>query len=84
MARPAQREPAQRQPAVDEDAPSLDPLAIDRAYRRERARRRARSERRTAARSSNARFWVVIAVLTLFTVLLALTAWHELQRTFGL
>jgi hypothetical protein len=26
----------------------------------------------------------VIAVLTLLTVLLALTAWHELQRTFGL
>ena len=88
MAQRAKRQPAHRPPAQpparDEDAPSLDPLAIDRAYRRERARRRARSERRTAARSSNARFWVVIAVLTLFTVLLALTAWHELQRTFGL
>lgn len=76
--------PARHPPALDEDAPSLDPGAIERAYLRERARRRARSERRTAAQSSNARFWVVIAVLVLLTVLIALTAWHEVQRTFGL
>jgi hypothetical protein len=77
-------QPASQPPAVDKDAPSLDPGAIERAYLRERARRRTRSERRTAARSSNARFWVVIAVLLLLTVMIALTAWHEVQRTFGL
>lgn len=77
-------QPARQPPAFDKDAPSLDPGAIERAYVRERARRRARSERRTAAQSSNARFWVVIAVLMLLTVLIALTAWHEVQRTFGL
>ena len=77
-------QPASRRPAPDKDAPSLDPDAIERAYRRERARRRTRSERRTAAKSSNARFWVVIAVLMMLTVLIALTAWHEVQRTFGL
>jgi hypothetical protein len=71
-------------PALDDDAPSLDPLAIEHAYQRERARRRARTDRRTAAKSSNARFWVVLAVLVLLTVLTALTAWHEVQRTFGL
>jgi len=75
---------ASQQPAFDEDAPSLDPAAIERAYLRERARRRARHERRTAAQSSNARFWVVIAVLVFLTVLIALTAWHEVQTTFGL
>ena len=76
--------PASRPPAADEQAPSLDPAAIERAYRRERARRRLRHERRTAAKSSNARFWVVIAVLMLLTVVIALTAWHEVQTTFGL
>ena len=77
-------QPARQPPAFDKDAPSLDPAAIERAYRRERARRRVRHERRTAAQSSNARFWVVIAVLMFLTVCIALTAWHEVQTTFGL
>jgi hypothetical protein len=77
-------QPASQHPVLDEDAPSLDPAAIEQAYLRERARRRSRTDRRTAARSSNARFWVVIAVLMLLTVVIALTAWHEVQRTFGL
>ena len=76
-------QPARRTPTLDEDAPSLDPGAIERAYLRERARRRARHARRNAARSSNARFWVVLAFLVFLTVLLALTAWHEIQTTFG-
>jgi hypothetical protein len=76
--------PESRPPAFDQQSPSLDPGAIERAYRRERARRRLRHERRAAAKSSNARFWVVIAVLMFLTVLIALTAWHEVQTTFGL
>jgi len=77
-------QPASHPSAFDDDAPSLDPAAIERAYLRERARRRARHERRTAAKSSNARFWVVLAVLVFLTVCIALTAWHEVQTTFGL
>lgn len=77
-------QPAGQPPAYDEDAPSLDPSAIQRAYLRERARRRVRAERHTAARSSDARFWVVIAVLLFITVCIALVAWHEVQTTFGL
>jgi hypothetical protein len=82
MARSAARS-ASRPPALDEDAPSLDPAAIERAYRRERARRRVRVERRTAARSSDARFWVVLAVLIFLTVCVALFAWHQVNTTFG-
>jgi hypothetical protein len=78
MAQPATR------PASEDDAPSLDPSAVERAYLRERARRRARSQRRNAARSSNARFWVVIAALLFLTVVFALTAWREVQTTFGI
>ena len=77
-------EPARQRRVVDDDAPSLDPAAIERAYRRERARRRARVARHTAARSSNARFWVVLAVLSFLTVCIALVAWHQVQTVFGL
>ncbi len=77
-------QPATRQPALDDDAPAHDPTAVERRYLRERQRRRARSARANAARSSNARFWVVLAVLVFLTVFLSLTAWHEIQTTFGI
>jgi hypothetical protein len=69
---------------VDRELPSLDPAAIERAYRRERARRRARYARDDAARNSTARYWVVMALLLLLTVVFALTAWHQVQTTFGI
>ena len=53
-------EPASRLPAQGEELPSLDPAAIEQAYRRERARRRARVAHREYARNSNARFWVML------------------------
>jgi len=76
-------EPARRTPTVDGEWPSLDPAAIERAYLRERARRRARVLRQSDSRSSSARFWVVLAVLVFLTVLISLTAWHQIQTTFG-
>ena len=69
--------------AVDE-SPSLDPAAIERAYRRERARRRAKVEHRQYARNSNARFWVAMAVIALITVVLGLMALREIQTSFGI
>jgi hypothetical protein len=80
----AMAQPATRRQAKTDDAPSLDPDAVELAYRRERARRHARSKRQNAARSSNARFWVVLAVLVFLTVVIALTAWREIQTTFGI
>lgn len=67
-----------------EETPSLDPAAIERAYRRERARRRAKVEHREYARNSNARFWVMIAVILLVTVVIGLTALREIQTSFGI
>ncbi len=69
---------------VDRDEPSLDPAAIERAYLRERARRRARYARANSARNSSARYWVVLALLAFLTVVFALTAWHQVQTTFGI
>jgi hypothetical protein len=77
-------EPARRAPALDDDAPSLDPAAIERAYARERARRRAKVARRSAARRSDARFWIVLVLLTFLTVVVALTVWGEVQKIFGI
>jgi hypothetical protein len=76
-------EPAQRLPLRGEEPPSLDPAAIEHAYRRERARRRARIAHREYARNSNARFWVMLAVLVLLTIIIGLTAFHQVQTSFG-
>jgi hypothetical protein len=76
-------EPARHTQILDDDAPSLDPLAIERNYRRERARRRARVERRSAARRSDVRFWVTLFVLAFVTAFVILAAWHEVQTLFG-
>jgi hypothetical protein len=77
-------EPARRIRSVPrEETPSLDPNAIERNYRRERARRRARIERRSAARRSNVRFFVTMGVLAFVTAFAILLAWHEVQTLFG-
>jgi hypothetical protein len=77
-------QPVRQLRLVERDQPSLDPAAIEQAYLRERARRRARSARVDAARNSNARFWLVLALLAFLTVVFALTAWHQVQTTFGI
>jgi len=68
---------------LPDEPPSLDPRAIDRNYRRERARRRARIERRSAAKRSNVRFWITMLVLGFVTAFAILAAWHEVQQLFG-
>jgi hypothetical protein len=77
-------EPARRRArALADDTPSLDPLAIERAYRRERARRRAQIERRYAARRSGLRFWWTLLILCFLAALIMLAAWHQVQTLFG-
>jgi hypothetical protein len=77
MAQPARR---QEHP----EAPPVDPYAIQRAYRRERARRRARIDRRREQRLAGLRFVAVLAALFALSVFLTLTVWQEIQRLFGL
>ena len=79
MAEPARTTP----PSHDDELPSLDPLAIERNYRRERARRRARIEHRSARSRSGVRFWVSLLALAFFAAFLLLAAWHEIQTLFG-
>ena len=69
--------------AVEDDAPSLDPLAVQRAYRLERARRRARTERERARRAAAVRFFASMAALVGLTVFLGLVIWQQVERLFG-
>jgi hypothetical protein len=76
-------EPARRRDAV-EDPPSIDPSAIDRAYRFHRARRRAREECVRERGLARLRFWAVLLTLLVLTAYLSLVAWHQIERLFGL
>ena len=78
MAQPARRIPQAA------DTPPIDPDAVERAYRLQRARRRARLERTRERRLAGLRFAFVLLVLVGLTVFLSLTIWNQVERLFGL
>jgi hypothetical protein len=65
------------------EPPPLDPQAIERAYRLQRARRRARVARLRERRHAGVRFWLVLIVLLAASVALAVVIVAEIQRLFG-
>ncbi len=67
-----------------EEAPPVDPTAIDRAYRFHRARRRRRIEHRRETRHAHVRFYGVLALLFVILVAFAAAIWHVIQQVFGL
>ena len=78
MAQPARRIPQAA------DAPPIDPDAVARAYRLERAKRRARLQRTRERRLAGLRFAFVLLVLVALTIFLSLTIWKQVERLFGL
>jgi hypothetical protein len=66
------------------EPPPVDPHAIDRAYRLERAKRRARLERQRARRHAAIRFFVTIVLLLALSVALVVVVWRQVQSLFGL
>ena len=76
-------EPARGSTQAD-DPPLVDPGAVERAYRRERARRRARVEHRRETRYAGLRFWAIMWILLVLCVVAGLWIWQEIQITFGL
>jgi cell division septal protein FtsQ len=74
---------ARTQQAHDE-APPVDPYAVDRAYRLERAKRRARAERQRASRRAAIRFFVTLVLLLALSVGLVVIVWRQVQELFGL
>jgi len=71
----------ERKPVEEE---LLDPTAIQREYRRQRARRRAREERARERQLAGLRFWVALTVVIAASVALIVVVWNEVQRLFGL
>ena len=71
MAQPARTQQSEAPPPVD-------PTAVRRAYRLERAKRRARVERAYERRLAAFRFVSVLSAL------LVLTIWNQVERLFGL
>ena len=81
MAQPAQTTPP---PAAREEEPPLDPHAVSRAYRHHRARRAAKQKRHREKRWAGVRFWLVLALVVVVTVVLATRTLGEIERVFGL
>ena len=68
----------------EEEAPPLDPDAVERAYRFHRARRAARERWHREKRWAGVRFWLVLALALAAIVLLAARTLGEIERVFGL
>jgi hypothetical protein len=76
-------QPARRQRRRD-TAPPIDPTAVARAYRLERAKRHARARRQRERQNAHLRFWTALVVLTAMLALLSLSVWNEIERLFGI
>jgi hypothetical protein len=59
-------------------------VAVERAYRLQRARRRARIAHSRAQRRAGLRFLLVVAALVALAAYLSLTVWQEIEQLFGL
>lgn len=64
--------------------PPVDPTAVQRAYRMERAKRRARVERSRERKLAAFRFVSVLLFLVAVAALLVLTVWNQVENLFGL
>ena len=62
----------------------IDPTAVHRAYRRERARRWHRSEQARERRLAGLRFWLAVVAVIATSVGLAILIWNQIHRLFGL
>ena len=67
-----------------DDVPVVDHEAVRDTVRLHRARRKARTAHRKRTRRAGIRFWLVLLILLVASVLLSVTIWHEIQRLFGL
>lgn len=67
-----------------EDVPLVDPGAIDREVRRQRAKRRAMEDRSRSRRHANIRFWAIVLLLFAFGIYLSVAIWNQIQNLFGI
>jgi hypothetical protein len=62
----------------------LDPIAVQRNYRRQRIKRRVREERAYEKNLARLRFWLALTIVIATSIGLALVIWNQIQRLFGL
>ena len=74
-------EPARTRPRTDVP---VDPGAVHREYRRQRAKRQARERRSRERRAANIRFWIIVVALLALSIYLGVAMWQQVQRLFGL
>jgi hypothetical protein len=67
-----------------DEAPPLDPGAVERAYRFHRARRAAREARQRERQHAGLRFWFVLAFVLVVAAFLAARTLGEIEQLFGL
>jgi uncharacterized membrane protein YdbT with pleckstrin-like domain len=75
--------PAQ-QTQPEDDKPPIDPTAITRAYKRERASRQMRQERVRARNRAHLRFYVTMLVMLVAVAVIAMLIWQETETLFGI
>ncbi len=81
MAQPA---PSLPERSLVNDEPPLDPDAITRSYRHHRARRAARAKLHRQKRWAGVRFWLVVVLVLVVTVVIATQTLGEIERVFGI
>jgi hypothetical protein len=62
----------------------LDPITVQRNYRRQRIKRRVREERAYEKNLARLRFWLALTAVIATSIGLALVIWNQIQRLFGL
>ena len=67
-----------------DDVPLVDHEAVRDTVRLHCARRKARIEHRKRTRRAGIRFWLVLTLLLVVSIVLLVTIWNEIQRLFGL
>ena len=64
--------------------PVVDHEQVQQTVRLHRARRKARLAHQKRTKRAGIRFWVVLVVLLVVSVVLSVTVWREIQHLFGL
>lgn len=73
-----------RQTRPEDEKPPIDPMAITRAYERERASRQVRRERARARNRAHLRFYVTMLVMLVAVAVIALLIWQQTETLFGI
>lgn len=73
-----------KQTQPEDEKPPIDPTAVTRAYKRERASREMRQERARARNRAHLRFYLTMLVMLAAVAVIAMLIWRETETLFGI